>query len=399
MADFADLIAPMDPATFFSEYYGKKPVHIQRGGGAGAAILTWSRLNEILALHPYWTEPHLRLMMGSKPALTQHYCDEVETLNGKVMRANPAKVKAFLGMGASLVANRVHAVSPEIRAVARVLEEKFTASVGANVYCSFQNVQAFKTHFDLHEVFAVQTEGEKVWNVYEARADNPVSPLPPGEETERLLINTRGKLLFQAHMKPGDLIYLPRGQYHDALASSDASLHVTFNVLPKTGLGLFGLLEEEASLDSLFRAYLPDAREDGAALEERLKTLAGRLGRIMASPAFRTEVLNAQRALKTPAVDYGLPDVTPPAFYAVTARGQVSRTADGHVLTAGQTQIPLGPAHAAVRWMMQQNHFSLEDALARHPYLQRDEFTVLLDKLSGAGVIARTEPASLRAAQ
>ena len=44
-------------------------------------------------------------------------------------------------------------------------------------------------------------------------------------------------------MKPGDILYLPRGQYHDALTGDRASLHVTFGVAPATGLALFKLLE------------------------------------------------------------------------------------------------------------------------------------------------------------
>ena len=56
-----------------------------------------------------------------------------------------------------------------------MLEREFAARVAANVYCSFKGVQAFQTHFDLHDVFAVQAEGEKCWRVYEARADTPVT--------------------------------------------------------------------------------------------------------------------------------------------------------------------------------------------------------------------------------
>ena len=56
-----------------------------------------------------------------------------------------------------------------------MLEREFAARVAANVYCSFQGVQAFQTHFDLHDVFAFQAEGEKTWRVYEARADTPVT--------------------------------------------------------------------------------------------------------------------------------------------------------------------------------------------------------------------------------
>ncbi len=41
--------------------------------------------------------------------------------------------------------------------------------------------------------------------------------MPPGDEWEKWLTESRGKLLFEANMQPGDVLYLPRGQYHDAL--------------------------------------------------------------------------------------------------------------------------------------------------------------------------------------
>jgi ribosomal protein L16 Arg81 hydroxylase len=77
---------------------------------------------------------------------------------------NPAKLKALMALGASLVANHLRRVCSEVGEVVAMLERAF-----ANVYCSFQGVQAFQTHFDLHDVYAVQAEGEKTWRVYESR--------------------------------------------------------------------------------------------------------------------------------------------------------------------------------------------------------------------------------------
>src|SRR5690606_37301228 len=131
---------------------------------------------------------------------------------GQPAPASPAKVKALMDLGASLIANHLHRVCPEVGAVVAMLEREFAARAFANVYCSFKGVQAFQTHYDLHDVFAVQAEGVKTWRVYESRADTPVTPLPPGDEVERWLTESRGKLLFEAEMKPGDVLYLPRGQ-------------------------------------------------------------------------------------------------------------------------------------------------------------------------------------------
>ena len=115
----------------------------------------------MLALTPYWNEDTLKVYFRSRAALRENYCDTTDLRPGTKAPVDPAKVKALLGLGASLIANHIHRVCPEVAAVAHVLEREFAARVAANVYCSFKGVQAFQTHFDLHDVFAVQVEGEK----------------------------------------------------------------------------------------------------------------------------------------------------------------------------------------------------------------------------------------------
>src|ERR1700752_3612424 len=168
--EFAAFIAPFDAGRFRAETFGKRPLHIRRDGHRGLDVLDWRRLNAALAITPYWNEETLKVYYRNRAALRENYCDTADLRPGASAPVSPAKLKALLGLGASLVANPVHRVSPEVAAVAAMLEREFAARVHANVYCSFQGVQAFQTHFDLHDVFAVQAEGEKTWRVYASRA-------------------------------------------------------------------------------------------------------------------------------------------------------------------------------------------------------------------------------------
>ena len=274
--------------------------------------------------------------------------------------------------------------------IAHLLEQEFAARVAANVYCSFKGVQAFQTHFDLHDVFAVQTEGEKTWRVYESRADAPVLPLPPGDEIEKWLTDSRGRLLFEVHMKPGDILYLPRGQYHDALTGSQASLHVTFGVSPATGLALFKLLETAVTQESEFRAYLPDARSE-VELRDRLGKLADRIRTVLTSPAFAIDVLNHQRDLARAPANYELPAQTRPLWYSVARRARVARRDHGFAVVFDGGEIPLGATHPTVEWILRQRMFSLDDAAARQPSVHRSELQRDLELLERAGILVETE--------
>src|SRR5688572_5830456 len=387
--EFAEFLAPFDAGRFRTQYYGRQPLHVQRNG-AGAGLLPWRRFNEVLAITPYWNEESLKVYYRSRAALRENYCDTADARPGALAPVNPAKLKALTALGASLVANHLHRVCPEVGAVVAMLEREFSARAFANVYCSFKGVQAFQTHFDLHDVFAVQAEGEKTWRVYESRADAPVNPVPPGEEWEKWLTESRGKLLFEAHMKPGDVLYLPRGQYHDALTGDRASLHVTFGVAPATGLAVFKLLENALAKESGFRAYLPDARAE-AELGERLATLADRIRAVMTSKAFAIDVLNHQLDLGRPPATFDLPAQRPPAWYSVALRAEVLRRDSGFAVAFEGGEIPVGATWPTIEWILKQRLFSVDDALARQPGADRNALAADLDRLEKAGVIVRTE--------
>ncbi len=387
---FSDFIAPFDAARFRAEYFGKLPVHIRSNGSSRPSLLNWSRFNQVLALTPYWNEDTLKVFFKSRAALRENYCDTADLRAGTSAPVNPAKVKALMGLGASLVANHVHRVCPEVGAIAHMLEQQFAARVAANVYCSFKGVQAFQTHFDLHDVFAVQTEGEKLWRVYESRADAPVLPLPPGDEIEKWLTDSRGRLLFEVNMRPGDILYLPRGQYHDALTGSQASLHVTFGVSPATGLALFKLLETAVTQESAFRAYLPDARRE-AELRDRLGALAERIKAVMTSPSFAIDVLNHQRDLGRAPANYELPAQARPSWYSVGRRAHVARRDHGFAVVFDGGEIPVGATYPTVEWILRQRLFSMDDAAARQPSVDRAELRRDLERLTRAGILVETE--------
>jgi ribosomal protein L16 Arg81 hydroxylase len=387
---FAEFIAPFDAGTFRSQYFGQRPLHIQTKSDGRRSLLPWARFNEVLAITPYWNEDTLKVYFKSRAALRENYCDTAELRAGTSAPANPAKVKALMGLGASLIANHLHRVCPEVAEVASMLEREFAARAFANVYCSFKDVQAFQTHYDLHDVFAVQAEGEKTWRIYETRANAPVTPLPPGDEIEKWLTESRGHLLFEAHMKPGDILYLPRGQYHDALTGAQASLHVSFGVAPTTGLAVFKLLESALTKESEFRAYLPDARSESA-LRERLAKLADRIRAAMTSPAFAIDVLNHQRDLARVTADYDLPAQRPPAWYSVARKAQVVRRDKGFAVVFEGGEIPVGATYPTVEWILKQRMFSVDDALARQSGVDRAALIEDLERLAQAGVIVETE--------
>ncbi|HZV84214.1 MAG TPA: cupin domain-containing protein, partial [Brevundimonas sp.] len=270
MRSLDELLHPITPEDFKANYEGRKPLHIPAGATADKrAVLPWATFNGLLAQSAIWTPLTLRVIRNGETIHPDLYC---VTLPGHVTpRPRAARVQALMAEGASVVANDVHTLTPELHHLAAVLGRAFAATIGANVYCSFGGVQAFDSHYDTHDVFAIQTEGEKTWRLYANRADNPIFFQQEPAAARKMMVEQRGPLMQEVRMRPGDVLYLPRGWYHDALATEGASLHVTYSVLPLYGGILFRLLEPAALQDPAFRAWLAPAwQDDGATLAKQL---------------------------------------------------------------------------------------------------------------------------------
>ncbi len=384
--DIAALLAPLDPGRFAREVFGRQPVHI--AGGGDKALLDWPGLSALLAVASHWTPDRLTLILNHRPILADFYVDAASGT------AAPAMVEQFLSMGASLVANDVERIAPGLRAVTDALGDAFAALVNANVYASFAGIQGFATHYDLHEVFAVQCEGTKVWRIYANRADNPIAPIASGGADAQAAIDAaRGPLAMTVTMRQGDVLYLPRGVFHDALAEDGPSLHVTFAVAPVAGAGVLRLLEAAAMRDPAIRAYLPDGRGDPAALTAHLGDLATRLAAIVASDGFRDEVIDAQRARPVRGHKVRLPDPPPLDSFARTARAaSVERTAAGAVLVTPGRRAPLGLAFAVAEYALSRPAFSTQELGARFPHVPAAERAALVERLVAEHLVERYTP-------
>ncbi len=53
-------------------------------------------------------------------------------------------------------------------------------------------------------------------------------------------------------MNVGDLLYLPRGRFHDALATEGPSIHISIAVSEPKGLDFINLVMDQAVADPLF---------------------------------------------------------------------------------------------------------------------------------------------------
>jgi lysine-specific demethylase/histidyl-hydroxylase NO66 len=389
--DFAQFIAPLSIEEFRRDYYQRQPLHLKSAADHGdrrSQVLDWDRLTALLAVPSHWSESNLKLLLNSRPVIGDHYLSEIRTHEGPQLRGDPAKIQMLMGMGASIVANRLEDISLDVRQVTAMLGRELSAHVGANAYASFQGIRAFNTHCDLHEVFAIQLQGEKSWQIYANRAQAPVQSLQ-GPDAQSIIDQVKGPVMMRADMEPGDLLYIPRGFYHDALASSESSLHLTFAVAPLDGRILFRMLEEMAIRDPEFREHLPDHRDDKA-LATALEHLAEKLQTLTRSALVRDEVIARQRALAHDADQINPANRTElDQWVRTTVAAEVAWPESGAVLLHANGQERLGVLAQAAEWALCQASFSTLQLKSRFRWLDGDEIHRLLTILRSANLFAR----------
>ena len=140
------------------------------------------------------------------------------------------KLVRLFSEGATLVLQGLHRTWAPLTHFSQGLAADLGHPVQVNAYVTPPENQGFSDHYDVHDVFVLQTHGRKQW-----RLRRPVRPAPLRDE---LWTDRRAEVEaaatqppeLEAVLEPGDCLYLPRGWLHAATAQGEVSTHVTIGV-------------------------------------------------------------------------------------------------------------------------------------------------------------------------
>ena len=241
------LIGPISHQEFFDRYYEREALIVPR--------------DEPTRFAPLLSIAHLDSLIASADlrANTIDLADASRELDraawvmdgGAVDRAVIAHQHA---LGATIILQQLHQSDPDLAAFCRAMEQTFSCHVQTNIYLTPPSAQGFHTHYDNHDVFVLQVEGEKLWRLY----GTPVTAPYRGEGFERGKYDL-GEKTSEFILKAGDCAYVPRGLVHDASTSGDGpSLHITCGLIVKTWAEVvLEAVSEVALSEPEFRRSLP----------------------------------------------------------------------------------------------------------------------------------------------
>ncbi|XP_068158294.1 bifunctional lysine-specific demethylase and histidyl-hydroxylase NO66 [Drosophila tropicalis] len=214
------VLNPIKPDEFFNDFWEKNACQVQRNAPTYfSELISFEMIDQMMLKH------HLEFTTNID--ITSYKDGRRETLNPEG-RAMPPTVWGFYGEGCSIRILNPSTYLPGLRTMCSLMQEFFHCLVGANVYLTPPNSQGFAPHFDDIEAFVLQVEGRKRWRLY--------MPLQPSdvlarESSGNYTPDQLGEPIFDEVLKPGDVLYFPRGTVHQAITEKKHhSLHITLSV-------------------------------------------------------------------------------------------------------------------------------------------------------------------------
>jgi Cupin superfamily protein len=260
----ADLVSPLTESEFL-ELLRRRELAYRPGANADryASVVGWPALRSMIEAGNYPKRPDdIRVTKESIPAPADRWMTK-----GKV---DAAKLDGFLASGFSVVILHVDdhvpvlgAVCEEIRS--RTLEGSF---VGA-VVTSGTGAGAFQVHYDPEDLLILQVEGTKRWQIFGPPVPQPLRRMPKQSPPHT-------EPVFDEVLEPGDLLFVPGGNWHHCESGLSRSVHLGIFFLPPTGWHVANDAVRSFLSEERFRT--PLTRLDGAsALEEMEAEVKSRL--------------------------------------------------------------------------------------------------------------------------
>ncbi|WP_017302834.1 cupin domain-containing protein [Spirulina subsalsa] len=384
----ANLITPLTVETFVGEIWTQKAVylpalHPQRF----QELFAWEDLNHLLNFHPL-NNPDLRFHQGGQS------WPDVPVKQGRDSRTETLRHR--LKQGATLILNQVHQRHPPLAQWTAALQRDLGHPVQVNLYLSPPHQQGFNCHYDTHEVFILQLDGEKEWLIYD-----PTVAYPTSETRQDSDLPPETPPYWQGVLKPGDVLYIPRGHWHYAIALEQYSLHLTVGVSSPTGLDWLEWAIAQLQKQPQWRQNLPLLHLDSQSLEQSLHHLGTALTQWITSDqtlqAYRQHLQHQQPPLPLQLPQQLHPTLDPSEWSLDTHfqpsplhRPQIlGSEAEGWEIDFANRHITLqGLSPAALACLFNPQGFTLSELAETAPTLSLDDALKIIARLVQEGVLS-----------
>ena len=226
-AALSRLLGGTSVAEFADAYWGRRPL---RGcAGDVSDLFSSEAVDELISVRGL-RAPFLRVAKDGRT-----FADREFTAGGGVGAAiadqlDDQQVWRHFEAGATLVLQGLHRTYEPVLRFTQALAADLGHPCQVNAYVTPPQSTGFSDHYDVHDVFVVQVEGEKQWRIREPVWPLPLRDQPWDARRDAVAEAAQGEPLEEFVMRAGDVLYLPRGYLHSATALGEVSVHLTIGV-------------------------------------------------------------------------------------------------------------------------------------------------------------------------
>ncbi|HEY6663810.1 MAG TPA: cupin domain-containing protein [Propionibacteriaceae bacterium] len=222
----------VDRNQFASQYWGQQPLLSPADdlpASGFTELLDAQAIDELVSKRGLRT-PFLRVAKNGATLADRTFTAPGGVGAGIADQVSDDKLVRLFADGSTLVLQALHRVWPPILEFCQRLAAELGHPVQANAYVTPPQNQGFSAHYDVHDVFVLQIEGEKRWRIHRPIFESPLRDQPWADRKAHVEKRAQEPPLIEALLRPGDCLYLPRGYLHAATALGGVSTHLTLGV-------------------------------------------------------------------------------------------------------------------------------------------------------------------------
>jgi ribosomal protein L16 Arg81 hydroxylase len=290
--------------VFAAEYWGRQALlsRAQELPHPFGDLLSADTIDELVSERGLRT-PFLRVAKNGTTLAERAFTAPGGVGAGIADQVSDDKLVGLFANGATMVLQALHRVWPPIIELCQQLAAELGHPVQANAYVTPPQNQGFSDHYDVHDVFVLQIEGEKRWQIHAPVLESPLRDQPWSDRRAAVSARAAEAPLLDVVLRPGDCLYLPRGFLHAATALGGVSTHLTIGVHSWTRYALAEQLVQQAlavlAEDAAVRASLPLGVD--LAQPEALRADVDDVRRALVSALARTDLERLSSMLTTTA--------------------------------------------------------------------------------------------------
>jgi len=232
------LLGDIQRQTFFDEYFLKRPFSLAGRSRDFSPLGSWQILESILA----------------QPAV-----DVLVVKEGMRWEGDRAptylQARELHAAGHTVLIRHAERHEPRLAELAMAFQREFQGPVDIHIYCTPAGQGGFGWHYDVEDVFILQTAGSKEYSLRK----NTVNPWPLLETLPQDMRYEREIMpLARCLLEAGDWLYIPNGYWHMARAR-EASISLAIGLLTASAMDVYRFLEPRLLESLLWRQRLPPA--------------------------------------------------------------------------------------------------------------------------------------------